>query len=110
MAKWTEGDRVRVVKREPTMEDRLNSAYFSHMGGLVGTIQRIHSQTQIAVLIDPDAMSKITADVHKEFTKRLRAKFIQNTSEEGRSRLSPEERDFTPNYVLVVSGADLEKA
>lgn len=110
MAKWTEGDRVQIVKREPTMEDRLNNSYFEHMGGLVGTIQSVYSEDEIAVNVELNSLSKVSAEVHTEATRRLRIKFIEGTSEEGRSRLSAEEKNFVPNYVLLVRSADLQKA
>lgn len=110
MAKWTDGDRVQIVKRAPSMEDRLNNSYFEHMGGLTGIVQSVYSDTEVAVKIELGSLSKVSSEVHKEATRRLRAKFIESTSEEGRSRLSAEEKDFVPNYVLLVRGDDLQKA
>ncbi|MBL8048768.1 MAG: hypothetical protein JNJ45_08805 [Chthonomonas sp.] len=110
MAKWTEGDKVKIVKREPTMDDRLSNSYFEHMGGLVGIVQSVYSETEVAVKIDLDSLSKVSSHVHAEATRRLRAKFIESTSEEGRSRLSAEEKNFIPNYVLLVREDDLQKA
>jgi len=110
MASWKEGDRVRVVTRAVTEEDRKSNRYFDHMAGLVGTVQNIYSDTEIAVKIDEDCLSKITADVQKESTLRMREKFLSNVSEEQKKLLSKEELEFNAHYVQLVQATDLEKA
>lgn len=110
MPSWKEGDRVRIVKRAVTEEDRKTNRYFEHMAGLVGTVQNIYSDTEIAVKIDPDCMSKITADVQKEATVRMRDKFLSNVSEEQKKQLTKEELDFDAHYMQLVQSVDLEKA
>lgn len=110
MATWKEGDRVRIVTRPVTEDDRKTNRYFEHMAGLVGIVQNIYSNTEIAVKIDEDCLSKITADVQREATVRMRAKFLNNTPEEQRKQLSKEELEFNAHYVQLVQTSDLEKA
>lgn len=106
---WKEGDRVRVVSRPVTEEDRKKNRYFEHMAELSGTIQTIYSSEEIAVRIDPAAMTPVTRDVHKTSVTRMREKFISSVSEEQRKQLTPEEQNFDAHYVLLVRSADLEK-
>ena len=63
MSNWKEGDRVRVVTREVTAEDRNANRYFSHMAGVVGTVQNVYGKDEIAIKVDPSSLSPISADV-----------------------------------------------
>ena len=110
MANWTEGDHVRVVTRPVTDEDRKKNRYFDHMAGLTGTIQNVYSETEIAIRVDRESMSKITAEVQKTATNRMRQKFLDGTSEEQKKTLTKEELEFDAHYVLLVQGSDLEVA
>src|SRR5689334_3366702 len=110
MPNWKEGERVRVVSRAVTEQDRKSNSYFEHMGGLRGTIQNIYSTDEIAVKIDVEDLSKITKDVHKQAGMRMREKFQSNISEEQKKQLTSEEMNFEPHFVLLVKGSDLEKA
>jgi hypothetical protein len=110
MATWKEGDRVRVVRRAVTEEDRRKSRYFEHMAGLTGTVQQAYSEDEVSVRVDPDSMTEVTADVVKTATQRMRDKFVAGVSEEQRKQLTKEELEFVANYVLLVRSADLEAA
>jgi hypothetical protein len=110
MPTWKEGDRVRVITRPVTEEDRKTNRYFEHMGGLVGTVQNVYSATEIAIKVDNEAMTPVTLGVQKEATVRMREKFLSNISEEQKKQLSKEELEFEAHYVQLVQGEDLEKA
>jgi hypothetical protein len=110
MSRWKAGDRVRVVSRAVTAEDRKLNRYFEHMAGLTGTVQQIYSDTEIAIEIEPDCLSKVSADVHKVATQRMRDKFLNQISEEQKKQFTKEELDFDAHYVLLVQTDDLEKA
>lgn len=110
MATWKEGDRVRVIRRAVTEEDRRKSRYFDHMAGLTGTVQQAYSEDEVSVRVDPDSMTEVTADVVKTATQRMRDKFVAGVSEEQRKQLTKEELEFVANYVLLVRSADLEAA
>ena len=110
VSKWKEGQRVRVVTREVTPDDRKNNSYYEHMQGLVGEVQGVFSADEIAVLIESPTMTPVARDVQKEATKRMREKFIASLSEDAKGKLSQEELDFQAHYVLLVRGADLEPA
>jgi hypothetical protein len=110
MPTWKEGDRVRVVTRPVTDEDRKTNRYYEHMAGLIGTVQNIYSKTEIAIKVDPDCLNSVTAGVQREATMRMRDKFQSNISEEQKKQLSKEELEFDAHYVQLVQSDDLEKA
>ncbi len=110
MANWKEGDHVKVVSRPVTDEDRKKNRYFEHMSGLTGTVQNVYSESEIAVRVDPASMSKVTADVHKTATARMRARFLEDASEVVKKSLTPEELEFNAHYVLLVQSSDLVNA
>jgi ribosomal protein L21E len=110
MANWKEGDHVKVVSRTVTEEDRKKNRYFEHMSGLTGTVQNVYSESEIAVRVDPESMSKITKDVHKIATERMRSRFLDDSSEAVKKSLSPEELEFNAHYVLLVQSSDLVNA
>ena len=108
MPNWKEGQRVRIVERQVTDEDRKTNCYFDHMANLEGTIQNIYGNDEIAIKIDPERMSAVTTEVHRVSIERMRKKFIDSVGEEQKKSLSPEELNFDANYVLLVRGADLQ--
>lgn len=110
MSSWKEGDRIKIVHRAVTEDDRKNNTYFAHMGGLVGTVENVFAVDQIAVKIDPDSLSEVSRRVHSEATTRMREKLLASLSEEQKKQLTKEELDFHANYVLLLKSADLEKA
>ncbi len=103
-----EGARVRVKAREASAEDRKTGRYFPHMAGLTGTIENAYEGDQYAVKVDNETMTPITAEVHKVASERMRAKVVNDLSEEARKHFTKEELDFPVHYVLLVDGADLE--
>jgi len=105
---WKEGERVRVVTRPVTDEDRESNRYYSHMAGLVGTIQSIYGKDEVSLLIDLDSLTSVSKTVHKDVTERMRERFATETSEEQKKQLTKEEMEFTPHYVLLVRETDLE--
>src|SRR5687767_1416693 len=110
MPNWKEGERVRIISRPVTEQDKKSNTYFDHMGGLRGTIQNIYGNDEIAIKIDLEDLSKITRDVHKQATLRMREKFQGSISEEQKKQLTSEEMNFEPHFMLLVKGSDLEKA
>ena len=89
--------------------ERRRSCSRGDASGLVGTIQNIYSDTEIAIKIDPEFMTKITSEVQKEATMRMREKFLGNISEEQKKQLSKEQLEFDAHYVQLVQAKDLEK-
>lgn len=107
--KLKEGDKVRIVTRDVTEEDRRTNAYFAHMAGLKGTVQNIYPFDQIAVLMEKSDLGPVPKDVHKIAVERMREKFLSSISDEQKKTLTAQELNFDAHYVLLVRGADLEK-
>ncbi|HXH61403.1 MAG TPA: hypothetical protein VNI20_08595 [Fimbriimonadaceae bacterium] len=110
MARFKEGDRVKVKSRPTTPEESAVTYYFDHMGGLTGTVENYYNDQEIAVNVDLESLPDVAKRVHKDATKRMRNKFEDNISNEIKNQLSNEELKFTPHYVLLVRAEDLEKA
>lgn len=108
MANFKEGDCVQIVTREQTNGDVKGRSYYPFMGGLRGTIYRLYSDGRAAVQIDPDSLPETVLTRHVEAQERMKNRWIEGLSEEARSRLTPEEREFHLNYVLLVSLEDLQ--
>lgn len=109
MPNLKEGDRVKIITRPVTEEDRKKNLYYDHMGGLTGVVENVYSETEIAVKIDLNTLSKISRDTHTTATERLRSKFLESISEEQKKLLTSEELNFDAHYMLLVMGKDLEK-
>lgn len=110
MSKWKEGDRVRVISRPVTEDDRKTNRYYEHMAGLVGTVQYLYAENLVSVMIDPQELPKVSAAVHTEATSRMRQKFVGSVGEEVKKTLSSEELNFNVNFSVLVDAKDLEKA
>lgn len=110
MPSWKEGDRVRVVSRPATADDRKSGRYFEHMAGLVGTVQAVYSPDEVAVKVDPECLGEVTADVHSKAVQRMRDKFLSSIGDEQKKTLTKEELAFTAHFVLLVRERDLEPA
>lgn len=109
MAKVKEGDRVKIISRKVTPQDRSVYMFFDHMQGLIGTVANVYGKEEVAVNIDIDSLEGIPQDVHKVATKRMQKAFKENSTENQRRLLDNDEMKFVPNYVLLVKEDDLEK-
>ncbi|MCG9893946.1 MAG: hypothetical protein MH204_00540 [Fimbriimonadaceae bacterium] len=109
MASVKEGDLVRVVERPLTTQDRSVHSLFPHMLGLTGVVQSVYGPDEVAVKINLEDLKKTETAIHKTATDRMRTKFLENVGEEQKKRLTKEELNFVPNYVILVREADLER-
>lgn len=107
--KFAEGDKVRIVTREVTAEDRKANSYFSHMGGLLGTVENVYEGDQIAIRVQKETMTIATREVHELAANRMRTKVLNDLSEEAKKPFTKEELEFDVHYVLLIEGKDLEK-
>lgn len=108
--KYAEGDRVRIVAREATVEDQKSGRYYSHMSGLTGTVQNIYGEAELAVRIDPETLTKPSRDVLNSATERMRQRNISDTPQEQLKQFTKEELEFDVHYMLLLHQDDLEKA
>ena len=107
---FKEGDTVRIVSRAINAEDRRTGRYFEHMSGLTGTVENVYSDGTVAVQINKDSLSEVSAEVHKVAVRRMREKFQESLSEEAKKMLTAEELHFDAHYMHLVQVSDLEKA
>ena len=110
MAQWKTGQKVRVVTRRVTAEDKAKSRYFEHMAGAVGEIQSVYADGTVALQVDTGTLGETPRGVHRTATLKMREKFANGISEEQRKALTKEELEFDTHYVLLVRGEDVEKA
>lgn len=104
-----EGDRVRIVSRDPTPEDLKSNLYYAYFGGLTGLVRKIYNKTEAAIEVEPDSLPKDIRKRHDEIRDQMKTKWLDGLSEEGRAKLTERERDFLLRYVLLVNLADLER-
>ena len=110
MAQWKPGQKVRVVTRKVTAEDKAKSRYFEHMAGAQGEVQTVYADDTVAIQVAPETLGETPRGVHRTATVKMREKFSSQISEEQRKALSKEELEFDTNYVLLVRSEDLEKS
>lgn len=104
-----EGERVRIVAREPTDDDAKSGMYYGYFGGLTGTVQKVYSKQEVAVEVEPESLTREIRKRHDEIRDQMKTKWLDGLSEEGRSRLTEREKDFHLRYVVLVAMSDLEK-
>ena len=102
-----EGDRVRVVDRPVTAADTKNNLFYPHFVNLTGTVSKIYSTQEAAIDIELDSMPEGVSRRHMDFQENWKNRWLDGLSEEGRNRLSPQERDFKLRYTILVSVEDL---
>lgn len=103
-----EGQKVKIVTRPVTEEDRKTNRYYEHMSGLTGTVKSVFAEDQIAVSIDRDVLPGASKQVHKNAVERMREKVVSSVSDEQRKLLTAEELKFEANFMLLVRSEDLE--
>ncbi|HMO55098.1 MAG TPA: hypothetical protein PJ994_11380, partial [Tepidiformaceae bacterium] len=57
MSKLKENDRVRIVSRPVTEQDRKANRYYEHMAGQTGTVAAVYGPEEVAVRVDLDQMN-----------------------------------------------------
>lgn len=102
------GDRVKIVRREVTAEDRKENLYYAHLADLAGEIQAVYDD-RVVIKVDPVAVVDPMATVYVNAKNRLHRKFADNATEEIKSKLSEEELAFPINAVVLVRASDVIK-
>ena len=106
-AQIKEGDRVRIVDRPQTADDIKSSLYYNHFRGLTGVVQKMYT-TEVAIEIELDVLPEAVTSRHLDIQEAMKAKWLEGLSEEAKSRLTDQERDFRLRYTVLVSPADVE--
>lgn len=106
MAKFKEGDAVKITAREHTPQDIKSGLYYPHFANITGTILKLYGE-EASVTVDRDSMPADIRLRHEEGEKAMRQKWLDNLSEEARGRVGEAEKSFSLNYAVLVSLADL---
>ena len=104
---FSDGDRVKIKKREQTAADIKSGLYYNHFGGLRGTILKTFT-TEASILVDRDTLPASVRERHEESEKNERQKYLDRLSEDARSKASAREKNFALHYSVLVGLADLE--
>ena len=105
-----QGDRVRIADREATAEDLKSNLFHNHFRGLIGTVQKVFANNEVAVDVEMSTLNEVIATRHVEMQEQMKNKWLDGLSEDARTRLTPNERAFKLRYTVLVSLADLKEA
>lgn len=98
---------MRIADRDATSEDAQSGLFYNYMRGMTGVIQKVYTAQEAAIEIDTDTMPENIAIRNHEVQEQMRTKWLDSLSEEGRNRLTDQEREFKLRYVALVSTKDL---
>jgi hypothetical protein len=108
MARFKEGDRVRVKARTASEQEVLEGRYAPFMASATGTILKIYDPKQIAVNLDIESLPEEVRQRHAEQQETMHRRWLDSLSEEARNRLTDQEKAFHLNYVVLLTESDLE--
>ena len=106
-ATFKEGDRIQIADRNATADDVKSSLFFNYFRGLTGVIQKVYSTEEAAVEIELDSLTEAVAARHHDVQETMKTRWLDGLSEEGRNRLTPQERDFRLRYTVLVAVKDM---
>ncbi len=105
-----EGDRVQIVARSTTAEDAKSSLYYAYFSGLTGTVQKVYETDEAAIEVELDALPEGVAQRHNDVQEAMKTRWLEGLSEEGRNRLTDQERAFRLRYTVLVATRDIVAA
>lgn len=109
MPTWKVGDRVRIKDRPATAEDARTGLYYPHYAGLPGEVRHVYADGEVAVEVDLEALPAEVRQRHQNIRDQMKTRWLEGLSEEGRSKLTEREKDFSLRYMVLVSAKDLER-
>ena len=107
---FKEGDRVQIADRNATAEDIKSSLFFNYFRGLTGVVQKVYSTDEAAIEIDLDSLTEAVVARHHDVQETMKTRWLDGLSEEGRNRLTAQERDFRLRYTVLVAVKDMAPA
>lgn len=106
---FAQGDAVTVVKRDATNADTKSGLYYTHFGGMSGTILKVYGE-EASVLVERTSLPEAIRVRHEENEESERKKYLDRLSESAKGNLSDKEKKFPLHYTVLVSLKDLEKS
>jgi len=107
MSKVKDGMKVRVKAREASAEEAKNGRYAPYLSHATGTVLKVYSGKEIAVNLDLESLHPDIVTRHKKQQQAMHQKWLDSLSEEARNRLTPEEKAFRLNYIVLLPESDL---
>ena len=104
---YKEGDRVQITDRAATAEDVKSGLFYDYFRGMTGIIQKIYATEEVAIELEPESLDESVARRHADVQEQMKTRWMDNLSEEARSRLEPAEKDFRLRYSVLVTLKDL---
>lgn len=104
---FKEGDRVQIIDREATADDAKSGLFYNHFRGLTGTVQKVYDTQEAAIVIEEESLDEPVSERHTDVQEQMKSKWLDGLSEEGRNRLTEQEKDFRLRYTILVSVKDL---
>ena len=108
MATWKEGERVQIVDRDATADDIKSGLFYNHFRGLTGTVQKLYGE-EAAIEIESQSLLDNVVTRHEDVQEQMKTKWLDGLSEDAKSRLSNEEKDFRLRYTVLIAVKDLQK-
>ena len=109
MASFKNGDRVRILDRPASANDIKSGLFFNHYRNLSGAVQKAYKSGEIAISVEPDCLPKDIWNRHTQVRDQMRRRWIEGLTDEGRRRLTPDQKTFDLRYVVLVAASDLQK-
>ena len=107
LPKFKDGERVRIVAREPGAPDPKAVTYYSFYGNLSGTIIKAYDDLTVALDVDRGSLPDEVRQRHEVSEGGMREKWLGGLGEEELNRLPEKHKQFTLRYTLIVSENDL---
>jgi ribosomal protein L21E len=108
MAKFNEGDRVKIIARDQTNADIKSGLYYPHFANLRGAILKVYGE-EASVLVDRETLPDEVRKRHEATETAERKRYLDRLSEDARGKLGQKEKEFNLAYAVLVSVNDLEK-
>jgi ribosomal protein L21E len=108
MAKFNEGDRVKIIARDQSNADIKSGLYYPHFANLRGAILKVYGE-EASVLVDRETLPDEVRKRHEATETAERKRYLDRLSEDAKGKLGQKEKEFNLSYAVLVSISDLEK-
>ncbi len=106
--KFKDGDRVRILEREPGNPDPKALIYYPFYANLSGKIIKAYEDGSISLDVDRGSLPEEIRLRHEASEASMREKWLGGIGEVERERLSEKHKNFSLRYTLLVSANDAE--
>ena len=105
--KFKDGDRVRIVERDPGPADPKALSYYPFYKNLTGKVIKAYDDNSVALDIDRASLPEDIRLRHERSESSMRDKWLGGLSEEEREKLTEKSKRFRLRYTLLVGVNDL---